>query len=181
MIEIGRVKSSEIKKNRDGAQNVVLLQVVLTDPEDVQTVELYGPAGDESRPKKDDLVIVIPLAPAWKIAIAVGGSIVPTMLEGEKKLFSRDASGAIAAFINFLQNGNLQLNGEGDFAVRFTALETAFNELKGKYNDLVTKHNTHKHGGVTPGGGITAGPDLTGSSSAADIAPAKIEEIEVPG
>lgn len=64
----------------------------------------------------------------------------------------------------------LVLNSGSDFAVQFTALQTAFEELKLAFN-------THVHPGVTSGGASTA---ITGTQSTADISLAKITSIKVP-
>jgi hypothetical protein len=79
----------------------------------------------------------------------------------------------------------------GDYAVRFNKLQTAFDELKDDFNDLVVKYNVlvgffngHVHGGVEAGSsdtGAVSGTANTDSPSAADITPAKILEIEMPG
>ena len=66
-----------------------------------------------------------------------------------------------------------------DFAVRFTALESAFNKLRGDLNTFIGIYNDHTH--VAPsGGGTTDGPSAPGVDSAADVSGAKIEEIKVP-
>lgn len=62
------------------------------------------------------------------------------------------------------------LNGGSDWAVQFSALQTAFDELK-------TAFNTHKHTGVTVGAGVSG---ITDTLSAADISLAKINTVKVP-
>ena len=69
------------------------------------------------------------------------------------------------------KDGEIILNQGSDFAVRFSALETAFNQLKSDYD-------AHTHPYVdTP-----IGPSTTSATapSTADISGAKIEEIMVP-
>lgn len=62
------------------------------------------------------------------------------------------------------------LNGGADWAVQFSALQTAFDELKSAFN-------THVHAGVTSGGASTA---ATSVPSAADISLAKIASVRLP-
>jgi hypothetical protein len=63
---------------------------------------------------------------------------------------------------------------------QFEGLQTAFNELKGKYNNLVTAFNSHVH---LETGGSTNAPKtnplifVPASSSAADITAAKTTNI----
>jgi phage gp45-like len=168
MIEIGIVKGVEFAKNKDGEKVTTLLQVQLSEKDDIQTVELYTQAGQESNPPIDSEVIVISLTASYKIGIALNDSIEPTMAEGEKKIYATDA-GAIVSFINFLNTGIIELNGNTNFAVKFNELETAFNSLKNTVD-------THVHSGVTTGPG-TSGPLVTPST--ADITPAKSTTVKL--
>ncbi len=125
---IGTVKGFQIGPNRDGTNNVLLLQVEMSDPDDIQTVEYYSGAGDDTIPPEGSLVTVLSIGRAWKIAIASNDSIAPSMAEGERKIYSSDG-GVIQAFINWLASGNLELNGTGNSAVTFSALNTALQGL----------------------------------------------------
>lgn len=125
---IGTVKGFQIGPNRDGTNDVLLLQVEMSDPDDIQTVEYYSGAGDDTIPPKGSLVTILSVGPAWKIAIASNDNIAPSMAEGERKIYSSD-SGVIKAFINWLAGGNLELNGNGNSAVTFSALNTALQTL----------------------------------------------------
>jgi len=125
---IGTVRGFNIDKNRDGLKNVLLLQVEMSDPDDIQIVEYMSYAGDDTIPPVGSIVTILSAGPAWKIAIACNDNIAPSMGEGEKKLYSSDG-GAIKAFINFLVGGNLELNGNGNSAVTYSALNTALQGL----------------------------------------------------
>lgn len=166
----GTVTGREFKENRDGTNLRLLLQVQVTDSDDVQTVEYMATSGEDSNPPNGSKVLIVGIGSAYKIAIAADDNIEPTMLEGEKKLYSIEA-GAIAAFINFLQSGIIELNGNADFAVRYNALETAFNQLQSDFDG-------HSHL-YTPGTGTptqTSGPP----ASTADITAAKVDTVKVP-
>jgi len=174
----GIVKGYEVKKNRDGAGARLMLQVEITDPDDIQTVELMSASGEDNVPPIDSRVLIVSVGSAYKIGIAIDDGITPSMSDGEKKMYSI-ASGAISAFINLLNTGIIELNGNADFAVRYNALETAFDELKTDFNNFVTTvYNVHNH--PTAPTGPVSPPSATGSSSAADITGAKIDEIKVP-
>lgn len=125
---IGTVKGFQIGPNRDGTEDVLLLQVEMSDPDDIQTVEYYSGAGDDTIPPEGSLVTILSVGRAWKIAIASNDNIAPTMAEGERKIYSSDA-GVIKAFINWLADGDLELNGNANSAVTFSALNTALQSL----------------------------------------------------
>jgi hypothetical protein len=230
-LRIGKIRGYEIKKNRDGANNVLLLQVEVSDPDDVQTIEFYQAASQDLNPATDSLVAFLDAGKAWKIALGADDGIVPEKLPGEHKIYSSE-SGVIKAFIEFLVTGmarmsglnteilateftklssatldllasglaqlkaaainiiatgeviingaeviindnarigssSMELGGNVDNAVRFSALETAFNQLKSDFDG-------HTHGGVDTGGGTTS-PAIT---SSADITGAKIDNIK---
>lgn len=165
MTSIGRVTGREIKTNMDGQTAKLLLQVELTDPEDIQTIELVRQAGEDTNPPDDSRVIVLDVG-SFKVAVASDDGIVPTMGEGEKKIYST-SSGAIQAFINFLASGVIEINGSADFAVRFDALKTEIDQL-------VSDYNSHTH---VETGGTTATPL---PQSTVDITPAKVTTVKLP-
>ena len=72
----GIVTGFEIGKNRNGTKNVVLLQVRLRDKNDIQTVELMTPPGDDSIPPNGAKVAIFQVSPSYKIAIANSDNII---------------------------------------------------------------------------------------------------------
>jgi hypothetical protein len=159
-LQTGKVTGQEIKANRDGGVDVRLLQVNLNTDQrpDIHTVQYFPMSGDDSPPQNDDTVLVMSIGQSFKVAIAVQDSVVPSMLTGEKKSYSRDSSGDIAAFINFLTGGDLELNGNAYTAVRFAVLETQFNELRDAYNG-------HTHPPGTAVNSPNSAADLSGAES----------------
>ena len=163
-IRAGTVRGREIRPNRNGGADVLLLQVEVSDADDIQTVELMTQAGDESSPPDGSRVILVQLGPAWVVAVAADDLIPPDIDAGERRVYSQDG-GAREASIYWRTSGQLELNGTGDFAVRFTALETAFNELQAKFN----AHTGHVVSSVVPL-----------APSVADISLAKVSTVELP-
>lgn len=193
MQQIGRVTGREIVANRDGTKQSLMLQVEITDPEDIQTVELISQDGEDTNPVDNSRVVIIPIGQAYKIAIAVDDGIEPdsTQVPGEKKIYSSDG-GVIKAFIQWLKTGAMiisgtllqilgstkieitapviEINGNADFAVRYTALETAFQAFQ-------TEYDLHVHSGVLAGPANSGVPTVP---SAADITPAKVATVKLP-
>jgi hypothetical protein len=104
---------------------------------------------------------------------------------GELRIYSTDASGNQKTYIWLTNTGIIQLGGTADYAVRYGALQTAFNQLKNDFNALVNVFNSHVHAGTFAVSGSSAtGTVLAtvtpGSGSSADIAPAKISTIQTP-
>jgi phage gp45-like len=97
-----------------------------------------------------------------------------------------ESTGAITldgplASVNMAVDGTIELNGNSDFAVSFTDLKTAFDQLKNDFNTFVnTKYNVHVHPGVTAGPASTAVTLTLGAPSAADMSAAKVESVKVP-
>lgn len=171
----GIITGYEIGLNKSGTKNVVLLQVRITDQDDIQTVELMNNAGDGSIPAIGSRVIISQLGPAWKIGVAISDNIDPEVQDGEVHHYSQDA-GIIKAFIKLLKSGIIEINGNTDFAVRFSVLETGFNQLKADFNAFLL----HVHSGVTIGPGTSGPPAPPAVPSTASIAGAKIDEVKVP-
>jgi len=77
----------------------------------------------------------------------------------------------------------IHLNGDGDTAVKYSELETAFNQLKDDFDNFVSTYNAHTHTttatvGVGPVG-VIAPTTSTGSPSTADITPAEEDSIKL--
>lgn len=170
MNRIGKVTGREVIKNRDGQNDRLMLQVEITDSDDIQTVELRNQYGEDNNPVNGSQVLIIDMGSAFKVAIAAEDGITPSMNPGEKKIYSVSGA-AIAAFINFLASGILEINGNSDFAVAFNDLKIAFDQLKSDFDN-----HTHLY---TPGAGT---PTQTGipPASTADIDPAKVDTVKLP-
>jgi len=185
MAAIGRVSGSTVGTNRDGDSPVRLLQVIISDPEDVQEVEQFGQSGEDFNPPNESNAIILDLGSAFRVVVGVDDGIEPTMGVGERKMYSIK-DGTIKAFINLLSSGVIELNGNADYAVRFNELKTAFDQLKKDFDDAMSLGlNPHTHNDSL--GAPTTAPLLPGPTwpagvlpSTADIDPAKIEEIKVP-
>ena len=71
-----------------------------------------------------------------------------------------------------------------DYAVQFTAMKTAFDNLKNELNALVTAYNAHTHittatAGIGPPG-VVAPTTSTGTPPAASMDSAKVDEVRLP-
>jgi hypothetical protein len=76
-------------------------------------------------------------------------------------------------------NGNIEINGDQDYAVAYNDLKTAFDQLKSDFDNFVNiTYNLHTHATAPPG--PISVPSVTGSSSSADMSGAKIDSIKVP-
>jgi hypothetical protein len=168
MVSIGIITGRTIGRNRDGDKDRTLLQVQLLD-EDIRTVELFSQAGEDVNPANGCRVIVVTL-PGIKGAVAVSDDLTPEVDPGEREIYSTDnPATAKKARIKLGSDSVVTINQGTDFAVRYSALEAAFNQLKSDF-DL------HVHGGVTVGGGSTGAT----AASTADITGAKVDEVMIP-
>lgn len=167
-IMIGRVTGREIKANMDSGADKLLLQVEVTEPDDVRTIQLMTQAGEDCNPADDSQVLIVNVTDSFALVIGADDGIVPSMNAGERKLYSV-AAGAIAAHMNLLNTGVIEINGNTDFAVKYNELKTAFDQL-------VSDFDSHLHSGVTTGGG-TSGPPT--ASSTADMSGAKVDEVKL--
>jgi hypothetical protein len=129
--------------------------------DDVQNNHQFASFGIDSNPIKDLVAIYIETGVKGESAII--GYINPSQIAavGETRIYSTNADGVVQMFIHLKNDGTAELNGTGNFLVKFNELQTAFNELK-------TAFNTHTHVGNLGAPTATALPQ-----SAADIAAAK--------
>lgn len=144
---------------------------------DVRTSVEVGPFGIDSSPVKDMIAIYSPTSINGKTVII--GYVNKNQLAdvGEVRMYSTDSSG-VQKFYTWLKNdGTFEIGGKTDNAVRYSKLETAFNQLKSDFNTFIAAYNLHTHAGVTAGSSVTA-ITAPGTVSSADISPAKINEIK---
>jgi len=153
---LGRVVNRSITTNKDGNKNVLLLEVEITDPDDVQSIELFRQSGEDYNPPNDSRVIVLDLGDAYKVAVACDDGFEPEVDPGERELYAIDSSGDKSTFVKFNSDGTLNLNGLNDTAVRFSDLKIVLDEIVSAFNSLVANFNSHVHSGVTTGLGNTA-------------------------
>jgi hypothetical protein len=116
---IGRVTGFEVGKNKEGDDESLLLQVELSEPDDVQTVELFGSGGRDYNPPTNSTVVVISIADAMQIAVAVNDGITPESEPGEVELYSVDKyAGSKKAKLKLLTDGVAKINDGGPAAAR---------------------------------------------------------------
>lgn len=159
-VKIGTITGREIRPNRDGTTDRLMLQVQMTNADDIQTVEYVSLPGQDENPINGSRVYIIEVGPSYKIGIAVDDGVTPAMDTGEKRLYSLSDAGVIQAFINLLKSGIIEVNGNADFAIRFNALDTALQNMLTALNaDIV----------VAGGAGTTT----------LDISGAKVSEVKL--
>ncbi len=166
----GIVRGFEVKTNRDSEQKVLMLQVEISGPGDVQSVEAMTFAGMQIVPPENSIVTVVKAGNAWKIAPSQNDGIDfdSSLDEGESKIYSSDG-GVEKAFIKLLKTGIIELNGNNDFAVRFSDLKSGFDTLKSDFNTFLV----HVHGASgTP-------PVPPAVPSTASIDSSKVSEVKI--
>lgn len=137
----GNITGQEIKKNQGAENPRRLLQVQISDDQDVQTVELFGPSGEDTAPANGSRVVILSIGNAWKIAIGVDDGITPTAAAGEKILYAIN-NGSIAAKIHLKADGKCDINGGTKSTLTYAALNTALQGLVTAINAaLATKQD----------------------------------------
>lgn len=142
--------------------------------------EFWATHGIVSRPAKTTRAIRFRFGPLSIVIAAYTYGVEPPANPGACKLYSTDENGAEKASHLLDADGKHTFNNGEDWAVRYSKLETAFNELKSQHNKLQAAYDLHTHGGVETGTGTTAAPAPSGAASTADITAAKVEEILIP-
>jgi hypothetical protein len=103
------------------------------------------------------------------------GVISPAVNTDRIELRTRDGAG----FVSMVDDGTVEINGNADFAVAYTDLKSAFDQLKSDFDTFVTtKYNLHNHP-TAPAGPVSI-PSVVGAASTADMSGAKLSTIKVP-
>lgn len=147
---------------------------------DVQEVKTASLPGIDSVPLEDDRAL-------YEVTDLSGENFVIGFLvknrsaePGEVRFFSLNDQAQEQIFLHLKKTGEIHFGGDSKNLTRYQELETAFNELKEKHNDLVTAFNAHMH--PTAGTGLpsppTPGPGIPATPSTADITGAKIDKLK---
>jgi hypothetical protein len=148
---------------------------------DVQECLESSAYGTDSNPVKDMVAIYTPTGENGKNVII--GYINKNRLAeiGEHRIFSTNDQGVLSTYIWLKNDETMEIGGDADFMVRYSVLESAFNDLKGTVNDLVSAFNSHMHATAATGPPSIPTPipsSIPAIPSTADISGAKIDEIK---
>lgn len=145
-ISIGIVTSRTVAVNRDGYGAARILQTMITDPRDVQSVQLVSQTGEESNPPNGSLVAVIGESEGMKICVATTDGMLPDLDVGGKRIYSTDESGTI-------RMADIRLDPDGKITVTGPASSFTMN-VDGTivFNGVSTYHD---HRVMTPKGMVT--------------------------
>jgi len=108
---------------------------------------------------------------------------------GEHKIYAVDENNVEKAFIHLKNSGDIEIDsagnkvllkqdgtieilGTGDFLARFSAIESAYNDLQTQWNAFASAY--------VPGGPASVGLPPTAAQSTGDISAAKINELKIP-
>ena len=182
MSKFSNVVGYVVDKYRGGSRNVAIHQVKSgAKPE--TSMSCIGP-GIEINPANGENLVITQIGNSNSFVVSIGGvnqNIAPNTARGERRIYSVSEDGeTIKAIAKFKNDGVLELNGATDSAVKFSGLQTAYDELKGKYNDLISRFTAWV---PAPGDGgtalkvlLTAPPVLT---SAGDITASESADVKL--
>lgn len=178
MLETGTITGREIAQNKDAERRTLLLQVVVSGPDDVQTVELQSFGGDDYRPPDGARVFIADVSSTFRVAVAVDDDSEPVddLEPGERELYSIDA-GERKARVRLLRDGTIKFNNGDGAAVEHGRMSDAFAELVDAINQLVTWMNSHTHAVA----GTVANASVPPASRVrVSMADAKSETVVIP-
>jgi hypothetical protein len=143
---------------------------------DVRECLEVSPYGIDSNPIKDMVALFSPTGENGKDVIV--GYINKNRIAdvGETRLFSTDANGVLKMYVHVKNNGTIEFGGNSDNLVRFSELQTGFDNLKTDLNTFISVFNAHVH--PTPSG-VSSPTATQGTVSAASISGAKINELKI--
>jgi len=142
----------------------------------VKTADQVSSFGDDSSPINDTLAVYASTSENSDNIIIGYINKNQKSTPGEKRIFSLNQNGELSFSIHLRTDGTCEIGAADDNAVRYSKLESAFNQLKSDFNNLVMQYNLHQH---TAANGATP-PTTQGVATQADISQAKIESIKVP-
>lgn len=135
-----------------------------------------------SKPIRNALAVRDKISRNWTI-LGYIQKLITGLNDGETLIISQNTQGEVKATIKLVGDGNMELNGNADNAVRYSKLEEAYNQLKSDHDNLVAQFNAHMHPTAATGPPSTPTPvpgNIPVEPSTGNIEPSKIDEIKVP-
>lgn len=147
--------------------------------QDPRSAVEVGPFGVDSSPRGKDLFAVYAKTGRDGDEIILGYINKQQIAQrGEMRIYSMASDNDYATDIILRADGTIEVGGYANHMTQFEGLQTAFNQLRSDFNALVTLYNAHVHSGGTLAGGFTGTTTTGGTSSTADILPAKLTNIK---
>jgi hypothetical protein len=177
MMRVSRAEILEVQSTR-------ILKVIRATIDPRITTNYMG----DMSPHPGNIATVIQMGddPDDLVVVALDDGVERTSQPGERRIYSYDPDGNVLASIALNQDSEVVINEGGDWAVQFTEMKAAFDELKTDFNNFVTStYNTHIHTTTatikaTDVLGVIATTTSTGTETSADMTGAKIEKVRVP-
>ena len=151
----------------------------------IESTQTAFPFGFDANPSKNFIAIIADTESNGNPVIL--GYLNPAALAslgiGDSAQYSTDSEGKLMASLILRSDGTVEILSNQDNAVRYSKLQTAYDELQKKVNDLVTAFNQHVHptAATGPPSPPTPVPSvIPATPSAGDITASKIDEIKVP-
>lgn len=116
-MQTGKVTGYEITENKGSEKKKLILQLEITDPEDIQSIQLLSSSGEISNPPEGSKVITLPIGTnGYKVGVAVDDNIEPEQLNpGEKIIYASD-KGEVKAKVYLKNTGEIIcINEKGSF------------------------------------------------------------------
>lgn len=118
-VNLGKVNKNDIEKNIDTLQNVLISKTEL-EKNNLRKAELMFAVGFESRPSKNDKIIVFPFGKSKRNMVAVGGKNdqTPLPVDGERRITSTNEAGdQVIATIYLDAFGMIKLIADDDIEI----------------------------------------------------------------
>lgn len=164
--ENGTVLRSFVGTNQKATDDRHQTQTQLTQATDNQNIENWQHAGFRSIAHVDNKQFITCFSDHYKLSIAERDATIHQDLEGgETKIFAHDSDGNVLSYIKTVIDNTIELNGNADYAVSWTDLNTVLQTLVTNINAAL----------ASKGDGSGSAGTLT-----LDLSPAKVETVKLP-
>lgn len=153
-----------------------LVQIKGLNGETITGIEFLSAYGFEARPSAGQVAVIYINGNRDQgiVVAAHDRDSRPKIEDDESQMYSK-----FGGYVKCNKDGNVEIQGAADFAVAYTDLKAAFDQLKSDFNTFVTtKYNLHTHP-TAPVGPVSV-TVLTGTASTADMSGAKVAEVLLP-
>lgn len=135
MVDFGTVESVTVDKFFKSSDQYVIVDVLLTNSDDLFPCVWVPGSGRQGYPWKGDAVLVIYVSQKWGVAIPATDHIAIDVAQGEQKIYSYNSNREVQAYLKLFVDGVAQLNGKS--TVKIDSVNANI-ELQGNTKNFVT-------------------------------------------
>lgn len=128
MADIGIIVGVSVGAGYRHGKQVILVDCMIDDPADVQTIEYLFPSGVQSVPQVGESVLIHDVSSEYRVASSTNTGVIVVSEAGESAIFAVDGS-TVKGSVKALKNGEIVVNDGTGYGTEWGVLNSEWAKL----------------------------------------------------